>query len=222
MRFAVGILTHDMFRTGRAELFQRTLASLNGSNEDIEFYVVSNGSTDETDDYVRGLGGTILHDPISTCGHGMNATLSILAASGADVCVFSNDDIGWKRTALTKLGAFWEAAPADILIASGLQQDVYPWSTPRERIEYGGVVGLVRDSVPGGAWTLRASDWPKIRPVPEAPGWDDVPTCDRLRRKGYRVCALDLAEHLGEDLSTWGNDSARHGTPLDRGRWGLP
>jgi glycosyltransferase involved in cell wall biosynthesis len=223
VQIAVGILTHQVLSSGRLDVFSQTVESLSEQMSPTDLlYIVDNHSDDGSAEYVESLGGISIRDPVSTCGRGMNRTLSLCASVEPDLIVFSNDDIRWRPGALPSLAAFWEFAPADILIASGLQQDVYPWSTPRERVEYGGVCGLVRDSVPGGAWTLRAKDWPKIRPVPEASGWDDVPTCDRLRRKGYRVCALDLAEHLGEDLSTWGNDSARHGTPLDRAAWGLP
>jgi glycosyltransferase involved in cell wall biosynthesis len=220
VKVAAGILTFNQFSTGRHELFERTFESLVADVDGL--YVIDNNSDDETSAYVEGMGGTVLRDPLNSCGHGMNRVLSLLGGSGADLCLFSNDDILWRPGAVAALRDFWAAAPDDVLICSGLQQDVFPWSTPREAITCGGQRALVRDSVPGGAWTLRAKDWPKIRPVPEASGWDDVPTCDRLRRKGYRVAALDLAEHLGEDLSTWGNDSARHGTPLDRAAWGLP
>ena len=90
-----------------------------------------------------------------------------------------------------------------------------------QEVEAGGVAALVRDTAPGGAWTLRAADWPRIGPVPEAPGWDDVPTCNRLRKQGYRVCQIDLADHVGEDHSTWGNISNRLAKPLDRKAWNV-
>lgn len=222
VKLAAGILVHNMFQHGRFEVFQRTLDSLVSQDADMALYVVDNGSSDDSAAYVASLGGTLLHDPITTCGHGMNATIGILAASGCDLVVFSNDDILWQPGSLAALQRFWIEAPDDVLIASGLLEEHFPWNTARELITCGGVKGLIRDTAPGGAWTLRAKDWPRIGPVPEAPGWDDVPTCDRLRRKGYRVAQLDLATHVGEGISTWGNDSARHGKPLDRAAWGLP
>lgn len=218
---AVGILTHNMFDNDRQELFRATLRSLIRP-DGVKLYILDNGSTDGTPTYVRSLGGTVISDPITTCGHGMNATIGLCAASGADLVVFSNDDIAWKPGALEAVERFWAEAPDDVVIAAGLMEDEFPWNTVRGRLVSGGVTALVRDTAPGGAWTMRARDWPLIGPVPEAPGWDDVPTCDRLRRKGYRVCQIDLAQHLGEGRSTWGNDSARHGKPLDRGAWGIP
>jgi hypothetical protein len=88
-------------------------------------------------------------------------------------------------------------------------------------LDAGGVRGLVRETVPGGAWTLRSSDWPLVGPVPEKRGWDDVPTCHRVNAKGWRCVALDLSDHAGEGSSTWGNKSAAFGQPLDREAWGL-
>lgn len=220
MKTAVGILTHNQFATGRHEAFLTTARSLAAQHPDA-LYVVDNGSTDETPEYVRSLGGVVLDDPISTCGHGMNATIGLCAASGAALVVFSNDDICWHPGALERLVAFWSEAPDDVKIASGLLEDDFYWNTVVERIECGGVEGLVRKTAPGGAWTLRAKDWPKIGPVPEAKGWDDVPTCARVISRGGRVVQLELADHIGEDLSTWGNDSAKFRRPLDREAWGL-
>lgn len=222
MRFAIGILTFNQFSHERHELFLRTVKSLTGQmTADDSLYIVDNNSGDETAAYVASLGGTCLTGPLNSCGRGMNATISICAAAEPDIVLFSNDDILWAPDALTRLAAFWAEAPADLIIASGLMEESFPWNVARERIEFGGIEGLVRDSAPGGAWTMRASNWGLVRPVPEAPGWDDVPTCTRLRNKGYRVAQLDLADHLGEDLSTWANDSKRWERPLDRAAWGL-
>lgn len=224
MKVAVGVLTWNQMSTGRHKLFKQTVASLvrDIDKVDLDLFIVDNGSTDGSADYVRSIGGTAVEHPITTCGHGMNVTIRLCAASGADLVVFSNDDIAWRPGALPALVRFWSEAPDDILIAAGLLEDDFPWNTVRERIEFGGVPGLVRDSAPGGTWTLRARDWPKIGPIPEAAGWDDVPTCERLRAKGYRVAQLDLADHLGQDASTWGNGSERFGRPLDRAAWGFP
>lgn len=214
MKIAAGVLTHNAIRYGRMDLFRQTVRSIVAEKPD-ELFLVSNGSDDGTAEYVADLGGTVINDPITTCGHGMNVTIGICAASGADLVVFTNDDIAWKPGSFAALRSFWAEAPDDVLIAAGLLEDDYPWNTVRERIVCGGIPALVRDSAPGGAWTLRASDWPDIGPIPEAPGWDDVPTCERLREKGYRVCQMDLADHVGQDHSTWGNGSDRFRSPLD-------
>ena len=153
----------------------------------------------------------------------MNVTIGLCATSGADVIAFSNDDIAWHPGALAEVVRFWQAAPDDILICSGSLEPEYPWNTPRDMVECGGVRALVRDTAPGGTWTLRARDWPLIGPVQEIRGWDDVPTCQRLRAQGYRVAQMDVADHVGEEHSTWGNGTYASdlGRPLDRSAWGM-
>lgn len=222
MSIAVGILTFNQFETGRHELFKRTLRSLLRDGPPEHLFIIDNGSSDETPEYVASLGGTVLKDRRSTCGHGMNVTISACASSGAELVVFSNDDIEWHPGALGQVARFWSAAPEDVMIASGLLEEDFPWNTARTAIECGGVRALVRDTAPGGTWTLRARDWPVIGPVPEqTAGYDDVPTCNRLRGMGYRVCQMDLATHLGEEVSTWGNGSKAFGSKLDREAWGF-
>ena len=217
MKIAAGVLTHNVYDYGRQDLLRETLQSLADCPQ---VYVVDNGSTDGTEEWVRRIGGIAVSDPITTCGHGMNVTCRILAESGADICVFSNDDISWKSGWMGVLKRFWSEAPDDLIICSGLLEEDFPWNTVRERIECGGIPALVRDTAPGGAWTFRARDWPKISPIPEAAGWDDVPVCKRLRNKRKRVAQMDLARHLGQGHSTWDNSSVQYETPLDRDKWG--
>jgi GT2 family glycosyltransferase len=219
MTIAVGILTHNAKRYDRLDLLRQTIRTLAAQSPDA-LYVVDNGSDDGTQDFVFSIGGTCVADPITSCGHGMNVVCGILADSGCDVAVFSNDDIAWKADALERIEAFWAEAPADLVIASGLLEDEFPWNTIYGRIEVGAEKGLVRRTAPGGAWTFRAADWDKIAPIPEAPTWDDVPTCLRLGEHGYRVAQFDWARHLGEKHSTWGNNSQEFfSKPLNRKAW---
>ena len=221
MTIAAGVLTHDAIRYDRLDLFKQTVRSLVAQKPDF-LYLVSNGSTDGTEAYVASLGGLVVNDPISSCGHGMNVTMGACVGSGADVVVFSNDDIIWHPDALGLISEFWAAAPDDVVIAAGILEDDYPWNTALERLEVAGQGGLVRLTAPGGAWTFRARDWGLIHPIPEAPGWDDVPTCQRLQWHGYRVAQFDWAEHIGEERSTWGNISGDFRKPLDYEGWGIP
>jgi glycosyltransferase involved in cell wall biosynthesis len=213
------VLTHQALTFDRLTMLSDTVQSLREADEVL---IVDNGSTDGSAVRVEDLGGFAYRpaDGVSTCGRGMNICMTIASKRG-DVVVFSNDDIVWRAGWRAQLEAFWAGAPDDIKIASGLLEIDYPWNKPRGVVDAGGVRGLVRETVPGGAWTLRSSDWPLVGPVPEKRGWDDVPTCHRVNGKGWRCVALDLSDHAGEGSSTWGNGSAAFGQPLDREAWGL-
>jgi glycosyltransferase involved in cell wall biosynthesis len=219
VRVVAAVLTHNAERHGRGDMLIAALRSLTEADATV---VVDNGSTDGTADLVARIGGVVYEasDGVHTCGRGMNVTITAASEHG-DLVAFSNDDIVWRPGWRATLEAFWSEAPADVAIVSGLLEDDYPWNRVVGTVDAGGVRGLVRATVPGGAWTLRSAEWPTIGPVPEAVGWDDVPTCRRLGGEGRRVVALDLADHVGVAHSTWGNGSAALGTPLDRGRWGL-
>jgi glycosyltransferase involved in cell wall biosynthesis len=221
VKVSIGVLTHNQFSTGRHELFLQTLRSLKGAGWPFDLFVVDNGSTDQSGEYVQSIGGTAIKAIVSTCGFGMNATARACLSTQPDMVVLSNDDIEWHEGFLEVLVDFWDAAPLDVLIASGILEPDYPWNTARELLQAGPTKALVRDTAPGGAWSFRASDWLRIGPVPESAGWDDVPTCQRLKAEGYRVCQLDLAEHIGEGYSSWGNISHTVAKPLDRAKWGI-
>jgi len=60
-----------------------------------------------------------------------------------------------------------------------------------------------------------------IGPISEKTGGEDLEICARLRASGGLLCALDLAEHIGEKRSSWGNRSYLFAQPLDREEWGL-
>lgn len=219
MKVVGAILTHNAERFGRSGMLRLAIRSLGEADTVI---VIDNGSDDGTEAFVESIGGTCYRasDGVHTCGRGMNVTITAAAELG-DLVVFSNDDIGWRPGWRDRLEAFWSAAPPEVAIVSGLLEDDYPWNAPLGVVDSGDVRGLIRATVPGGAWTLRSADWPRIGPVPERVGWDDVPTCRRLVGEGRQVIALDLAEHLGVEHSTWGNGSAAFGRPLDRERLGL-
>lgn len=219
MKVVAVVLTHNAVTHNRLEMLSETLRSLSEADEVL---LVDNGSSDDSAAFVEGLGGFSYKpaDGVSTCGRGMNICITAAAKRG-DLVVFSNDDIHWREGWRDRLQRFWSGAPENVAIVAGLLEEDYFWNTPRGLLVVEGEKGLVRDTVPGGAWTLRSADWPSIGPVPEKRGWDDVPTCRRMGEQ-KRVCvALDLAVHAGADSSTWGNGSKRFEKPLDRARWGL-
>lgn len=224
MNIVPAVLTWDVHRTGRFEFLQRTLASIRA--EGIEPLLITNGSSDGTDKFVLAQPRGIVENSNPKMFWG--ATVAILAAidAGADVVVLSADDIEYKPGWLSKLRAFWEAAPDNLVLAGGFLEPVYPWAEIKGAVEYGGVRALVRDSVPSASWTFRARDWDiiKHRPTgtvyPQSPG-EDLETCKMLRALGKTLVQLDLAEHIGERQSSWSNESWKIAQPLDRKAWGF-
>lgn len=222
MKFAVGVLTHDVYANVRVDLLEQTLSSMNRTRLPSAL-LLSNGSTDGTDEVARMLKGASYTPPDGNTkpGRGNNILVELLLGRGADVIVLSDDDMEWSPDAAAKLTTIWTHAPDDLVVVGGLLEPEYSWSTPRETIDCGGVNVLVRDSVPCAAWTFRARDWALFGPFLEDFG-QDVDACRRLREKGYRVGQVDLAKHLGAGRSSWGNDLAhQYARPLDRERWGV-
>lgn len=215
MKVVAGMLTHNAISTGRLDLAKQTAWSL--ASEADELLVLDNASTDGTADWVRSIGGYCYQpdDGNHTTGRGMNHLATACARRG-DIIVPTADDMIWRPGWRAVVEEFWEGADPKVAILCGLLEPEYPWSVPMGGITVGGVKALLRPTVPGGGWTLRAADWlSHIGPIPEIKGHDDVPTCRRLVDQGYLLAACDLADHAGENLSTWGNSSARYAKPLD-------
>jgi hypothetical protein len=214
VKVVAGMLTFNAATYGRLDLARECARSL--AAEADELIVWDNGSTDATAAWVTSIGGHTYDSPdgVTTCGRGMNMLGSACAARG-DLVVLTSDDMFWRPGWRAVLEDFWTHANDKVALFCGLLEPDYPWSPPVGRYTAGSVTGLLRPSVPGSGWTFRAADWPEIGPVPETAGHDDVPTCQRLVSAGRLLVAADLAEHRGEDLSTWGNDSAAYAKPLD-------
>ena len=221
MKLAAAVLTYNTHRFGRHELLLETLRSLNVP--DVPVFIWDNGSNDGTQDLVLSLGGQTNRGPHRTIGDGMNAVIGLAVKSGADVVCFSNDDVRWKPGWADKVRAFWDDAPTDIGICSGLLETrLWYWNQITAAHDIGGQRVLERETVPGAAWTFRASTWDRMRPVPNLGNEEnDVPVCHKLRERGMRLVAADWVTHLGDGKSTWGNMTHLHGEPLDRQKWGV-
>lgn len=215
--------TQDAYKHDRAEWLRQVVAALGEADEVLLF---DHHSLDGTGELVRELGGTCwVHDDGNrTIGRAMNLGHQAAAdAAGADgIVVTAQDDVVWRAGWREQLEAFWADAPADVAILSGLLEPEFGWAAVLERVEFGGVAGLARLTVPGGAWTYRGETWPYMRWANEVAPSHDMPICDRLRTQGARLVAADLAVHLGAYRSTWGNTSYAAAQPLDREHWGLP
>jgi glycosyltransferase involved in cell wall biosynthesis len=203
---SVVVLTYQAVSTGRVGLLENTLASL----QDADYLqVVDNGSTDGTRQLVESWGGVSHDGPLHTSGHGNNLQARIHFGAGRDLCVFSDDDMTWRPDWREKLEAWWSEAPDDLAMAGCHIEPAYHWNTILDRVEHGGVPGLIRHSTGGASWSMpyRMLDV-FFRPAgiwQQNQGYGDVMACDRLRERGYRIGQIDLAEHAGQGMSTWGN-----------------
>jgi hypothetical protein len=227
-----GVLTRDARTHRREHWLQQAVESL--AREADQVIVLQNGTTDGSEP----LSGPSSADrpgwsevrilerqappEQSRCAHGMNVLLRALGSTSADVIVHSNDDVIWTPGWRGRLQNVWRNAPANLAILDGLVEESFPWNHEYGLAEVNGERMVLRETVPGGAWTMRQSLLSVVLPVPtQNVGFDDLPVCDRLRGLGYDLAAMDLAEHAGAGRSTWGNVAHGTGRPFDWDRWPL-
>lgn len=220
MKIGVGVLTWNHRKTGREQMFYDTLLSLTNGGQAVDVVVVTNGSTDGTQDTVRRLGG-IVDDGNSQIWYGMTRAIEAVIERGADVVLFTADDITYYPGWADKLAAFWADAPEEVKLCSLILEPDYPWNTIRGTLDAGGLRAILRDSVGGCSWSFRAADWPVIGPLePIFPG-EDLAACRKLIGQGYYLAQVELGLHCGEEKSAWGNESYKIARPVDRARWGI-
>lgn len=206
VRVAIAVRTWNALEHGRGAMLERTLESLRAAGHPFELILFDNGSTDGTAELVAARGGTRGPRTVgnNTSGQGMNRAIELALASGADLVVFSDDDMEWYPGFLASLVQFWSHAPHDLVLVSGFVERRLKHNAIRGTIESGGVRALVREAAAGGAWSFPSAHWRWIGPL--QPRMEaDWEACLRLRSAGFRLAQLDLALHLGEEHSTWGN-----------------
>lgn len=201
------ILCHNIFANERKDLFWQTYDSLQQPH--VRVIPVDNGSSDGTQDLVRDLGGYCSTSSNTTCGHGTNIAARVaLGVQGADVCVLSDDDMSWSDGWQERLFDWWEAAPAEIVLAGCHLEPEFPWNQILGKVSHGNQPALLRASTGAASWSFRPADWPKIGPIPDRiQGHGDVPACQQIIAAGYQIAQLDLAVHQGSGRSTWGNQT---------------
>lgn len=206
MKVAAAVLTYRAVTHDRVDLMLDTLDSLDEADA---VYLVDNGSDDASADLVRELGGHVHAGALHTSGHGTNLCARILASTDADICVLSDDDMIWRPGWRDQLEAWWSSAPDDIALTGCHIEPLFHWNEVDGVVAHGGIPALVRHSTGAASWSYRASSYETIFGPSGIPqqiqGHGDVPACDRVRERGFRICQIDLAEHVGNDRSTWGN-----------------
>src|SRR5262245_60292743 len=115
MRVGVGVLTYNHISTGRQDDFDRTWESIERTGHPAEIHLLTNGSTDGTDQIVESLGGTV-DDGDSRIWYGN--TKLIEAMGDVDLCVLSADDLEYPENWLRRLLSFVEAGPDDVALYS--------------------------------------------------------------------------------------------------------
>jgi hypothetical protein len=248
MHTIVGVTTFNPVSTMRLDLLERTVRSIEKAFPTAVLCLLSNGSTDGSEEAINELCGerwqvAFKHPSGGYDGYGheehtwspgagrsrLLAFMRFWSRHGRnEVFVWSDDDMYWRGGAQETLERFWhdpEVFPKLISLAvvSGLLEPRWHWNTPRSTLEHNGIKALVRDSVPGAAFTFVNNRLvpPQIRDE-ETFGYDHK-ICKRLHNEGFRAAALDLAEHIGWGRSTHGNRAIDHvqTRPLDRERWGV-
>lgn len=220
MRIAAAILTYNMHQTGREGLFATTYNSLSADPPDV-LTVVTCGSTDGTQEDIRRLGG-IVSGPRHHIWYGMRVAIDWCLQQKPDIVLFSNDDILYAPDWRPRLESLWTAAPENLKLVSLILEPEWPWNAVYDARTLGSERVLLRENAPGAAWSFRARDAPIIGRIPRRAIGADSMVSDQLRKDGYDLGQLELAEHLGEAFSVWGNPCWKSAQPLDRARWGLP
>ena len=218
MKIGVGVLTWNHRKTGREQMFYDALLSLTNGGQAVDVVVVTNGSTDGTQDTVRRLGG-IVDDANGQIWYGMTRAIEAVIARGADIVLFTADDITYRPGWADKLAAFWADAPDEVKLCSLILEPDYPWNTIRGTLDAGDLRAILRDSIGGCSWSFRAADWPIIGPLPQVMPGEDIAVCQKLVGQGYYLAQVELADHVGEKVSAWLNESWKIARPVDRERW---
>lgn len=216
MNVVIALLTYN-----RMGMLVKTLGSLKNSGYPYTPVIVDNGSTDGSADLVKEVGGIVNTSGNHTTGYGMNLAIEEAKKHEPDLILFTADDFVYRKGFCERLVKFWQHAPQDVIMASCYLEPLWEWNQIIFTGTAGGQRYAVRTSIPGSNWMFRAKDVDKIFPVQESTGGEDLTVCGMLRRQRYRLAALDLVEHIGEQESAWGNQSWRFAIPLNKQELGF-
>lgn len=216
IKVGVGVLTFNHITTGRQQDFWRTWHSIQEGGHPAEYLVLTNGSTDGTENVVAELGG-VVDDADNRVWYGNTRLIEELAKRDCELIVLSADDLLYEEGWLLRLLSFLQEAPDDIALTSCYVEPLWDWNRPVEIVEAGGQKALIRESICGSSWVFRTEDWQDwMGPFePVMPG-EDLLVCEKIRGRGARMAALNLTKHIGQERSAWGNQSHLTAQPLPK------
>jgi hypothetical protein len=211
MKIAAAVLTRNIIQHAREDLFYETIDSLRPFG--VPLHVVDNGSDDGTAELVAdGTDWTpyLSTDENTTSGFGTWTCCRILAGTDADLCIVSDDDMAWSAGFIVPLVDWWDHAPDDLVLTGGHLEPEYPWNAITEQTMFGSTLGLIRASTGAASWTFPKNRFARLQSVAKTlridrQGTWDVPMCEGLTRRMWKIGQLDLAEHRGQGRSSWGN-----------------
>lgn len=216
MKCVAAILTRNLYKTERRDLFERTVASLRGQVDDL--LVVDNNSDDGTrqllDDGQDQNEWKVYRPPNvgnTTSGYGTHYAVRLARGAENDsLCIVSDDDIEWKPEARESLEDWWTHAPSEVVLTGGHLEPEFGWNSITDTVTYGNTRGFLRASTGAASWTFLTDRYDSLRSalrlVPHGiQGTWDVPMCQHLRASGWLIGQVDLAEHIGQGRSSWGN-----------------
>lgn len=217
MKVVVAVLSYN-----RLALWERTVASLKLTEHPFDLVLYDNGSTDGTAERVAALGGVCNQTDNHWIGHGFRECARLALEHEPDLLLLSADDYEYQEDWLTRLVAFWEAAPAKVAICSCHIYDVFRWNRILGADTYGGQRALRRLTLAGDNWSFRPELWSEIEAmIPDNGHKYDKRVSRALNVQGCTLYELDLATHIGAGHRLWTNEPVAIGTPIDREGWGL-
>lgn len=221
-----------MVAFNRREFFRTAVRSLRSATGDAHLTVVELDSCDGSADLARHYYGIGLVDRLIVGERAPTLYGSYLQGIDAygddppDALYLTAEDYRFAPDWHERLTGWLYDAPPSVSHVTGDLEPDYPWNAVEGVIDAGGSRALVRHSAPGANWAMTWRSWRRMEAAFRALAADvhlDNQVNAWARQQGLAICALDLAEHLGNEprLSAMNNTALAMGQPLDRAKWGM-
>jgi len=135
--------------------------------------------------------------------------LDFVRSQNPDVILLTADDYVYRQGWGAELEAFLSGSKG-VSHCSCELEPLFPWNIPTEIVEHNGVKALSRATLPGANWAFTAEAGDRIiKPLLQA--YQDDQQADHMlnnyvrEKHSLKLCALNLAEHVGAYDSEVGN-----------------